>query len=169
MKNIWSVIFNRAVVDGNTNSISLFDCVEEITVNFSRPEDVNMLEKNIPINFTVISLWSDEETSKSRKFEYLMEIIDPQNKKINEFSNMPIFEVGKKRLRTIVQINGMKITSEGEYTIVIKYKIDSDKFITAAKIPSKFLFSSLIACNKRIDSLPLNLEITTSGAHCTTT
>ena len=35
-------------------------------------------------------------------------------------------------------------------------------FITAAKIPSKFLFSSLIACNKRIDSLPLNLEITTS-------
>lgn len=146
MKNIWSVIFNRAVVDNNTNSISLFDCVEEVTVNFSKPEDVSVPQKNIPINFSVISLWSDENISKSREFEYLMEIIDPQNKKISEFTNTPIFEAGKKRLRTIIQMNGMAVTSEGEYTVVIKYKMGGDKFLLASKIPLdiKFILNTVI-------------------------
>jgi hypothetical protein len=124
--------------------------VEEITVNFSKPEDVSMPQKNIPINFTVISLWSDENTSKSRKFEYLMEILDPQNKKISEFSNVQIFEVGKKRLRTIVQMNGMAVTSEGEYTVVVKYKMNSDKFIIASKIPLdiKFVLNTSVVNTK---------------------
>jgi len=147
MKNIWSVIFNRAVVDENTNSISLFDSVEEITVNFSKPEDISAPQKNIPVNITIISLWSDNNISKDRKFEYILEIVDPQNKKINEFSNSPIIEKGKKRLRTIVQMNGMKVTSEGEYTIVIKYKFESDKFVIASKIPLdiKFILNTSIA------------------------
>lgn len=150
MKNIWSVIFNRAVVDENTNSISLFDCVEEITVNFSKPEDVSVPQKNIPINFTIISLWSDNDISKDRKFEYLLEIIDPQGKKINEFSNFPVIEKGKKRLRTIVQMNGMGITSEGEYTLVVKYKKDIEKFVVASKIPVdiKFVLNTSVVNTK---------------------
>jgi hypothetical protein len=151
MKNIWSVIFNRAVVDENTNSMSLFDCVEEITVNFSKPEEISAPQKNIPINFTIISLWSDNNVSKDRKFEYLLEIIDPQDKKINEFTNFPIIEKGKKRLRTIVQMNGMGITSEGEYTLVVKYKKDSDKFVIASKIPLdiKFVLNTSVVNTKK--------------------
>ncbi len=151
MKNIWSVIFNRAVVDENTNSMSLFDCTEEITVNFSKPEEISAPQKNIPINFTIISLWSDNDVSKDRKFEYLLEIIDPQDKKINEFTNFPIIEKGKKRLRTIVQMNGMGVTSEGEYTIVVKYKKDSDKFVIASKIPLdiKFVLNTSVVNTKK--------------------
>ena len=146
MKNIWSVIFNRAVVDSNTNSISLFDCVEEITVNFSKPEDVSAPKKNIPVNFAVISLWSDLNAGTERKFEYFLEIIDPQNKIISEFSNFPVFEKGKKRLRTIVQMNGMPATVEGEYAVVVKYKTDDGKIVVASKIPLdvKFILSTNI-------------------------
>ena len=144
MKNIWSVIFNRAVVDSNTNSISLFDCVEEIIVNFSTPEDVSAPKKNIPVNFAVISLWSDLNAGAERKFEYFLEIIDPQNKIISEFSNFPVFEKGKKRLRTIVQMNGMPATVEGEYTVVVKYRADDGKIVVASKIPLdvKFVLST---------------------------
>lgn len=152
MKNIWSVIFSRAVVDGSTNSLSLFDCIEEITVNFTKAEDVSKPKKNIPINFSIVSLWSDKNVSKKREFEHLIEIVDPQGKKINEFSNRPVFEAGKKRLRTIVQMNGLGVTAEGEYIIVIKYKMDSDKFIVASRIPLevKFVFNtSLIKSNSR--------------------
>jgi len=151
MKNIWSTIFARAIVDGNTNSLSLFDCIEEITVNFSRAEDVNKPKKNIPINFAIVSLWSDEDISKKRKFDHLIELVDPQGSKINEFLNTPIFEEGKKRLRTIVQMNGMGVTSEGEYTVVIKYKMGGDKFIVASKIPLdiKFVLNTPIAKIKK--------------------
>ncbi|MFA5360258.1 MAG: hypothetical protein WC349_04875 [Patescibacteria group bacterium] len=140
MKNIWSVIFTRAIVDGSTNSLILLDCVEEVTVNFVNAEDINKSKKNIPINFAIVSLWGDKDISKNRKFDHLIELIDPQGKKINEFLNTPIFEEGKKRLRTIVQMDGMGITSEGEYIIVVKYKMDSDKFIIASRIPVDIKF-----------------------------
>ncbi len=150
MKNIWSTIFTRAVVDSNTNSLSLFDCIEEITVNFSKAEDLSQPKKNIPINFSIISLWSDENISEKRKFDHSIELVDPQGNKINEFMNTPVFEAGKKRLRTITQMNGLGITSEGEYTIVVKYKMGGDKFTVASRIPLdiKFVFNTPIAKGK---------------------
>lgn len=135
MRNIWSAIFNKAVVDSNSNSLSLFDAVEEVTINFSNPEDVSKPKKNIPINFSIVSLWHDKDVAGVREFDYLVEMIDPNGQKLNEFKNRPKFEAGKKRLRTIVQINGMLATVEGEYKIVIKYKDRSDNYEIASEIP----------------------------------
>ncbi|MDD4902753.1 MAG: hypothetical protein PHE24_06500 [Patescibacteria group bacterium] len=151
MKNIWSAIFSKAVVDSTTNSLSLFDCIDEITVKFANAEDLSKPSKNIPIVLTIISLWVDENVANKRKFDYTIEIIDPQNKKIGEFSSSPIFEEGKKRLRTITQTNGMQLTSEGEYIIVVKYKMESEKFNVASKIPVdvKFILSAPI---KKVES-----------------
>lgn len=144
MKNIWSAIFTRAVVDSTTNSLSLFDCVEEVTVNFSNLEDISREQKNIPISFTIVSMWSDKEIGGKREFNCLVEIIDPQGKKLHEFPSKPVFEKGKKRLRTIMQIDGLTVTSEGEYTVIVKYKLDIEKFSIASKIPLdiKFILSS---------------------------
>ena len=150
MKNIWSVIFNRAVVDSNTNSISLFDGVDEITVNFSSLEEMQKPGKNIPVHFTVISLWKDDDSSRVRKFDYIIELVDPGNKKIAEFTNSPIFDQGKKRLRTITEMNGMMVTEEGEYNFVIKYREKEGKFVVVAKLPIevKFILKSSIKSGK---------------------
>lgn len=151
MKNIWSVIFNRAVVDSNSNSISLFDGVDEITVNFSSLEEMQKSTKNIPIHFTVVSLWKDDDISRARRFDCVIELLDPNNKKIAEFTNSPIFDQGKKKLRTITEMNGMTVTEEGEYNLVVKYKENDGKFITAAKLPIdvKFLLKSPIKFEKK--------------------
>jgi len=141
MKNIWSALFNRAIIDKRTGSLSLIDSIEEITVNFSNPEELSRDKKNIPIRFTIIGLWSDENISKKREFEYLVEILDPNGVKISEFKNNPVFEEGKKRLRTIVDVNGMGLTSEGDYQVVVKYKNNSENdYQVVSQIPLSVKF-----------------------------
>lgn len=140
MKNIWSIICSRAVVDSNTNSLSLFDCVEEATVGFPNIEEMNKPKKAIPASFTVVSLWINEDSSKEKKFNQLIEIYDPSNKKLKDFFHDPRFEKNKKRLRTLVQINGMEITGEGQYTIIIKYKESGEKYLVAAELPLDIKF-----------------------------
>jgi hypothetical protein len=151
MKNIWSAIFTKAVVDSATNSLSLLDCVDEITVNFSNAEDLSRPKKSIPISLAIISLWINEDVSKKIKFEYVIEIIDPQNKTIGEFSNTAVFENGKKRLRTMTQTNGMDLTSEGEYMITVKYKAGDGEFITVSKIPLDIKFVLTAQIKKAAD------------------
>ncbi len=147
MKNIWSALFNRAIIDKRTGSLSLIDSIEEITVNFSNPEELSRDKKNIPIRFTIIGLWSDEDVLQKREFDYFVEILDPSGNKISEFKNNPVFEEGKRRLRTIVDVNGMGLTTEGEYMVVVKYRKDEKKdFKIAAQIPLivKFILNTPI-------------------------
>ncbi len=151
MKNIWSALFNRAIIDKRTGSLSLIDSIEEITVNFSNPEELSRDKKNIPIRFTIIGLWSDENISEKREFEYLVEILDPNGVKISEFKNNPVFEEGKKRLRTIVDVNGMGVTTEGDYQVIVKYKnnLENDyQIVSQIPLSVKFILNTPINSKK---------------------
>ena len=123
MKNIWSVICERSVIDKDTNSISLFNSLEELNINYSGEEKLEKTKiKNIPISFEIASLWFDENIEKDRKFEIILEILDPDNKITNKSAQECAMEKGKKRLRTIAKLNGLGITGSGLYKIIIKYK-----------------------------------------------
>jgi len=141
MKNIWSIICSRAVVDSNTNTLSLFDCVDEAIVGFPSVEEMTKPKKNIPASFTIASLWVNEDSSKEKKFNQLIEIYDPNNKKIGDFSNDQVFEKNKKRLRTLLNFNGMEITDEGQYTIVVKYKEVGEKYLVVSELPLDIKFT----------------------------
>jgi len=141
MKNIWSLICSKAIIDSNSNSLSLFDCIEEVVVGFPNMEEMNKPIKNIPLIFSIVSLWVNDDTIERQEFNQIIEFFDSENKKIKEFSNIPIFEKDKKRLRTITQINGIGLTKEGKYMIIVKYKKINDKnYITASEIPLDIKF-----------------------------
>lgn len=140
MKNIWSVLCSRALIDQRSNSLSLIDCIDEMTITFPSPEAMANLEKKVPLVFEVVSLWHDEEGKEAeRVLPYVIEIYDPQGLKIGEFKNQAKFEAGKTRLRTIVGINGMKVTTEGVYIFKIQQQV-VDELKLAAEIPLNVRF-----------------------------
>lgn len=143
MKNIWSALCSRALIDQRTNALSLIDCVDEITINFMTPEEMNAPSKNIPIAFELVSLWHDDVNRKEeRTLPYTIEIYDPKGDKIGEFKNDARFEAGKSRLRTITGINGLKLTSEGKYLFQVKQGSGSTlKLVTEIPIDVKFLLN----------------------------
>ena len=142
MKNIWSILCTRSIIDQRTNALSLIDCVDELTVTFSKLEEMSAVNKNIPIILEVVSLWHDEAKEAERILPYIIEIVDPQGQKIGEFRNEAKFEVGKTRLRAITGINGVKLTSEGKYFFkVLVPEGETVKLISEIPVDVRFLLN----------------------------
>ena len=143
MINIWSALCARALIDQRTNALSLIDCLDEITVNFATPEEMNASSKNIPITFELVSLWHDDvNRAQERVLPYMIEIYDPKGDKINEFKNEAKFEAGKSRLRTITGINGLKLTTEGKYLFKVKQGADqAAPLVATIPVDVKFLLN----------------------------
>ncbi len=135
MKNIWFVLCGRAVIDQMTNALTLQECIDELTVTFNEPADMQKEIKEVPMNFMAVNLWHDENIATERTLDYQVEILDPQGIQSGSFTVSAKFEVGKKRLRTIAQIGGLKLTTEGKYLFKTKYKNEAGAFVEAAEVP----------------------------------
>jgi hypothetical protein len=142
MKNIWSILCSRSLIDQRTNGLSLIDCVDELTVTFSKLEEMSAVNKNIPVILEVVSLWHDEAKESERILTYIIEITDPQGQKVGEFKNEAKFVVGSTRLRAITGINGLRLTSEGKYFFrVLLQEGEELKLISEIPIDVKFLLN----------------------------
>jgi hypothetical protein len=135
MKNIWSIVCSKAIVDQMTNSLSLNEVVDEMTISFVNPEDMKKPTKNVPLSLAVVNLWHDENSSEERLVDYVIEIYDPKGEQTGEFNISAKFEKGKKRLRTIANINGLKLTDEGSYNVRTSYKDKKGNMLQVAEVP----------------------------------
>ncbi len=141
MKNIWSVLCAKATIDQMTNSLSLNDCVDEATISFTEASDMQKDIKNIPVSITSVNLWYDEDTKEDRELDYVIEIYDPKGTKVGNYPIKAKLEKGKKRLRTLAQINTLQLTTEGRYDFRIKYKDnDANSLVEVAEIPIDIKF-----------------------------
>ena len=114
--------------------------MHELTITFPSPEAMASDNKNVPLVFEVVSLWHDEEGKETdRILSYVIEIYDPQGVKLGEFKNQAKFEAGKTRLRAITGINGMKLSTEGQYVFKI-YEQVVDELRLEAEIPLNVRF-----------------------------
>ena len=134
MKNIWSLLCTRALIDQRTNGLSLIDAIDELTVTFNNAEEMSAPTKNIPVAFEFVSLWHDEAKETERKLPYTIVIKSPQGEVVGEFKNEARFEAGKTRLRTLTSINGLKLTVEGKYLFQVS-QADGAKEQIVAEVP----------------------------------
>ena len=141
MKNIWSIIVSKTVIDRNSNMISLFDCIEQLNVNVDKKIVDNNKIKKLSTKFEIVSLWKDNEISKERSGEFIIELYDPSNKKINKFESTFVMPKSMKRMRTIITFEGFPMTVEGEYIFKIKFrKNKNDKYKQVSELPLEVIF-----------------------------
>lgn len=134
MKNVWSIICEKFSVDSQTNLLSLFNCIEEMTLEIDKTKMPKSEKLVIPVNVQLVSLWTIENFTKENVLEIKVELIDPQGKTLNEFSNTLKSKKGDKRLRSITSIQGMPITEGGRYYYRILQK-KGGQFEVASETP----------------------------------
>lgn len=139
MKNIWSVLCQESSVDLKTNKTSLFNCIDEITLNFFKKADMNNTAKNIQMPFEIASLWL-KDVGDTNNFKILIDFCDPKDNVLKSFEQDFSFENNKKKLRTFIKINSMTITTEGVYKIKLNYQ-QKTKTKLAAELPIDVIFS----------------------------
>ncbi len=122
MKNIWSLVCQSSSNDAETNTVSLFNCVDEITFEIDPMENENKFSTSLRL----VSLWLTESKTED-SLDFKLEIIDPDKKNINVFQKKYSFKKGSPRFRNTVNLIGLPITKSGRYTFVVMEKPKNKK------------------------------------------
>jgi hypothetical protein len=132
IKFIWSVLCQSSSIDVDSNSVSIFNTVEEIKASFNSPKDDDLrkeiekeLEKPslvIPVQLQIVTLLQKTAENTQINGEIEVEFMNPEGKSIFKTSHPLTIPVDKKRLRDRMKINGLTITTGGEYSFKVRIK-----------------------------------------------
>jgi len=137
IKNIWSIICRSSSVDIDTNIISLFEIVEEITItsNLNTPNQISERSNIVPFPFELVSFWerfTDVKDVLSLKMK--ISVVNPSEEEKEQAQLSFNFPVGKKRMRVRIKVPGLSFTKYGLYTFKI-YLEEDNKFNLVQEIP----------------------------------
>ena len=108
IQHVWSVACTRAVVDSESNNISLIEVLEE--VNLSGPALPAGQKVLAPANVDFVTLWTREEPNTPEAGRSRVVMSDPDGQEIAE----SVFEIDlseKLRMRAIMKCPGLPVVS----------------------------------------------------------
>lgn len=134
MKHIWSVLCQKSSIDVETNLLSLFSCVEELSLTLDSSE---ALKNNlvVPTEFQLVSFWAREKAEEESSLEVEGELIDAQGKVLNKFNNKFAIKKGVLRFRNRTNIQGLPITGPGRYLLRLKQKDEQENWSVVTELP----------------------------------
>ncbi|MEK7092332.1 MAG: hypothetical protein AAB907_01770, partial [Patescibacteria group bacterium] len=138
MKHVWSILCRRSVIDNETNNISLYDALEELSVGVKVKQQVAPMPEviNIPIDYEVVSLWMKEDKKTHAQADTEIEVVQPNGKPAKSFLQKIDMPEKMQRLRARYRINGFGVTMPGTYWFKIKIReIGEKQFKTVSEIP----------------------------------
>lgn len=117
IRHLLSVPCKGTSVDYETNLLTIFEMLEELTVDAVIKNDSEII--NLPIQFQVLTIWERDPSEVDTITDAQIEIVDPNKKKLGTFNYQVVFPSNKKRFRNRININGMSLTVSGIYTFKI--------------------------------------------------
>lgn len=138
MKHIWSILCLRSITDQGTNTISLIDSFEQLTVLIDKDQQKGKKEIKINMPFEIVSFITREENNTNKIGDLQIELIRPgiKTKKIDSSFEL---KKGYKRIRVQTRFGGFKLGSGGIYLFRIKLK-DGKQYKTVAELPLEVEF-----------------------------
>lgn len=136
IKHIWSVLCQKSSVDQQSNNVSLFDVFEALEVGINPTTNIKPSDNpefNIPIQYQVVSLWSITD-AKNNEGEIQVTLINPDGKEKILVNSDLKFPAGKRRMRSINQIQGLPVNKSGDYHFIVELK-QEEKFQKVADLP----------------------------------
>lgn len=133
MKHIWSILCQSSSIDSGTNLLSIFNCVEELSLVVDKDKIKNE-ELVIPVKFQLVSLWGIENSKIKNELEISVNLLDPDGAVVGHIQNDFDIDKGFSRFRSFVNFEGLKITKEGRYSIEINQK-KGNKTEKVAELP----------------------------------
>jgi hypothetical protein len=138
IQHIWTILCSSSSIDSQTNNVSLYNVVEEVGFQLqpTNGQQVNFSEKKgVPFNMEVVSLWK-RTNQENLVADAKIELLDPSNQKMQEALYKLEFKPQHQRMRSIIKMNGITITGQGEYNFSILLKEEgSDNFKEVARTP----------------------------------
>lgn len=150
MKHIWSVLCQNSSVDIESNLLSLFNCVEEISLIIDPTKAPKNDKIVFPIKFQIVSFWIVEDTNKDDVLEIKIDLLDPDKELLNHFEKNFNIKKNILRFRSRINIEGMPVTKEGRYTFKVwKRKSGKKEYEVVTEVPLDIKIAYKLDINKR--------------------
>lgn len=142
IKHAWTVLCQNSSTDSQTNFLSLFNIIEEITIDL--PIDYEkQIDKDglsvIPVQFKLVSLWNRVAFGNEILIGDVKVVFkDPEGNNVQDFTYTLNIPSDKRRMRFNVDLNGLKINlnKSGNYIFEINIKGPNEiSFQKVAEIP----------------------------------
>jgi hypothetical protein len=134
MQHVWSILCEKSSIDTETNLLSLFSCLEEISVVVDKEKMKDKGGKFIlPANFQLVSFWSldEKEVNKENQLITKVELVAPSGEVLNQFTNSFKVKSGARRFRNRANIQGVPVIGEGRYFLKLWHQIGEDYKLVA--------------------------------------
>ncbi len=133
--HVWTVVCSRAVIDKNSNNVSIQNVIEQITVpGEPQPEQV------VGIAFEVVSLWSRSDFDVPSHGQARLTYLSPSGRRTGpvEF-DLDLSEY--ERLRTRRAFQGLPVAEPGRHNWLVELRNEGeDEWQEVASIPIKVMF-----------------------------
>lgn len=137
MKHIWTVACSRAVIDKDSNNVSLQNVLEALSIKEApKPQGV------LPIELDVVTFWTRESILYPEVGYSQLRFMSPSGKTLCQFdTKVDLTEFERSRTKVIFQ--GLPLYEEGIYTFRVDHKKTKDgRWRKVAEIPLKVNFIS---------------------------
>src|SRR3989338_1372313 len=138
INHLWSIACSRTSVDRESNNISLFEVLEQLTLSGG---PIQPGKKGVvPILFEIVSLWTKEHENETIKGRGRTVLVAPSG------AELPLLEFdidlsNHQRLRTINRITGLPIGEEGKHYFRIDLQADG-QWVEQGSVPLQIVFKS---------------------------
>ncbi len=120
MNHIWSVLCKKASIDSQTNSMSLFDIIDKLTITQNTTQELMEVPSEfvMPLEFQLATLISDiskKETDPIVK----VSLFNAKGELMGETENPLEIPKNAKSMRAVVVFDAIKIKGEGMYVFKV--------------------------------------------------
>lgn len=134
IKHVWTVICSNAVVDMDTNNVSLHNVIEQLNIPES-PKPKGFL----PIHLELVTLWFKDDTDAAVKAESRVSFVSSSGE-TRVVATPPIDLSEKSRARNRLIFDALPLDATGVYHFTIEMRSNGD-WIEVASIPLTVIFS----------------------------
>ncbi len=145
-QNLWTLICKKAIVDKETNLISIIEILEKFVIDIDMnkaPEHiVQTIENSDPKNplqvggeMVVASHWSIEEKYEGEEISVFTTIKDANSEILGKAEFSFVTQKGDGKHRTFLKLPSFPVTSAGVYTINTTLKDKDDNVVTKSTLP----------------------------------
>lgn len=133
MRLIWAVLCRHAIVEQDTNTLSLMDVIEQITIEFNDDFVPAPIEPNaLPIALELITLWQRGPDRSGGTFKIALRT--PHGTTAPGHATGTIEQSPARRARITTRVPNLPWRGEGEYAFVVQFS-SNGKWKTVADVP----------------------------------
>lgn len=133
--HVWTVVCSQAIIDRDSNNVSLQSVIEQITIaDAPKPDGI------IPLSLQVMTLWARSDFDVPSQGQARLSLLLPSGELAKEFET--VLDLSEaRRLRTGLRMEGFPASESGRYTLRVEFRNEGEELWRfGAAVPIEVLF-----------------------------